>query len=429
MSFDKGHLKVVIADQAELMAEKLGSERIVRREGISKCKGYLSSPNILLISGVRRAGKSFFSHLLVEGKKCPFISFDDERLFGLTSKDLNMVLECFYELYSDFDCILLDEIQNIDGWELFVNRLRNKYRLIVTGSNANLLSSELATHLTGRFVSYPVFPLSFREYLVFNEFDLKTNSLYSTRERSKISEIFSKYQIGGGIFEYYKFGREYLRTLFSSIITKDIVVRYKIKYPAVIEELALLLINYFASKISVNKFTSHLKIKSFNTTKEYIRHLENSFLMFTVNKFSYKIKEQLSTLKKVYVIDNGLIESLTFSFSENKGRFLENVVAVELRRRSLLEDFEVYYWDNYNVECDFIVKKGRKITSAYQVTSVLTLGNREREVKGLLAAMEYFKLKEGTIITESTDEEFETEGFKIKVVPAWKWLVEGNDKQ
>ena len=284
---DKEHLKNIITDQRESWEEQFKTEKIVLREGLEQCRQYLNSPNILLISGMRRAGKSFFSHLLVGNRKYAFINFDDERLIGLETKDLNTILESFYELYAGFEFILLDEIQNIKGWELFVNRLRNKYRIIITGSNANLLSAELATHLTGRFISFNVFPLSFKEFLRFNSFDLNEKSVYSTRTKSQLSVLFLKYLAEGGIFDYYKFGQEFTRNLFNSVITKDIVVRYRVKYANALEELALLLVNYFTSRISLHNLTKHLNIKSSHTVKKYLKYLENSFLLFSINKFSY----------------------------------------------------------------------------------------------------------------------------------------------
>ena len=420
---DKSHLKNIITDQRESLEEQFRSEKIVLREGLTRCKQYLNAPNILLISGMRRAGKSFFSHLLVGDHKYAFINFDDERLIGLETKDLNGILESFYELYDGFEFILLDEVQNVKGWELFVNRLRNKYKIIITGSNANLLSTELASHLTGRFVSFNVFPLSFKEFLRFNSLDLNENSIYSTKTRAQLAVLFSKYLTEGGIFDYYKFGKEFTRNLFRSVITKDIVVRYRVKYANALEELALLLVNYFTSKISLRNLTRHLKIKSSHTVKEYLKYLENAFLVFSINKFSYKIKEQASTFKKIYVSDNGIVNSLIFDFSENRGKLLENLVAVELKRRSVLEDFEIFYWDNQSAECDFIIKKGRKIVSALQVSYELNVQNKKREISGLLRALKEFNLKDGVIITGSSEEKINENGFEIKVIPAWKWLL------
>jgi predicted AAA+ superfamily ATPase len=234
---NKEYLKNVIIDQREEIGGRLKKEETIAREGFEICRLYIKHPNILLISGMRRAGKSFFSHLLVGRNNYAFLNFDDERLIEFKTKDFNVVLECFYELYGNFDYIVFDEIQNIRGWELFVSRLRGKFKIIITGSNANLLSKELATHLTGRFSDFVLFPLNFREFMKYNHLVIKDAGLYSTKERSGITALFEKYLKSGGIFEYYKFGGEFLRNLWSSIITKDIAVRYKIKYPHILEEL------------------------------------------------------------------------------------------------------------------------------------------------------------------------------------------------
>ena len=420
---NKEYLKNVITDQRDEISERLAEEDIIPREGFDVCRSYISHPNLLLVSGLRRAGKSFFSHLLTGKKKYAFLNFDDERLVEFKVADFNLVLECFYELYKDFEYIIFDEIQNIKGWELFISRLRSKYKIIITGSNANLLSKDLATHLTGRFLDFVIFPLSFKEFLTFNNFTLHNKALYSTRGRSEIAAFFEKYLKTGGIFDYYKFGSAFLRNLWSSIIVKDIVVRHGIKYPHILEQLSLVIINNFACKISGRNLTRQFELRSPHTINEYIRHLEETFLIFTINKFSYKIKEQMTTLKKIYVIDNGFINALSFKFSENKGRLLENIVAVELKRRIDREQLEIFYWDNYNVECDFIVKKMKKVVMAYQVCTEIAVNNKEREIAGLTGAMKEFGLKKGIILTISQEEEMNINGFKIVLVPVWKWLL------
>lgn len=420
---NKELIKSIIIDQKDLLREKMRQEHLLPRSGIVSCVTHLKHPNVLLISGLRRAGKSFFAQLLVKNKEYSFLNFDDERLVNFTAADFNVVLECFYELNGEFDHILLDEPQNIKGWELFVNRMRNKYKLIITGSNANLLSVDMATHLTGRYSDFNLFPMSFSEFLVFKKCSLGETSVYSTKKRSIITSHFNEYLFGGGIFEYYQFGKEFVRNLFSSIIAKDINVRYGIKYPHVLEELAVFLINYFTSKVSLANLAENLNVKSPHTIKEYIGYLEKSFLFFQVQKFSYKLKEQLSAYKKLYCIDNGIVGSMIFNTSENSGRFLENLVAIELRRRSLQDNCELFYWDDYSVECDFIVKRSTKIIAVYQVCFELTPKNKKREFGGLIAAMKVFGLKEGYILTSSTEEEISENGFKIKVIPVWKWVL------
>lgn len=421
---DKSFLKNIIADQRESVTAKLSSENIISRDGLVTAMGYLKHPNILLISGPRRAGKSIFAHILAKGIKYTHLNFDDERLTGFKTADFNNLLECFYELYPGFEVMILDEIQNIKGWELFVSRLRDKYKVIVTGSNANLLSSELATRLTGRFLTHTVFPLSFNEFLRFKGWTPKPNWEHSTEQRALTHGLFSQYMTGGGIFDYYKFGKEFLRQLFSSVITKDVVLRYGIRHPTIFEEFGLLAVNYYNCKISYNKISKALQIRSPNTTRQYLKYLENAFLVFSINRFSYKVREQLSTLKKIYVIDNGFIQSLSLNPSEDKGKLLENIVAVELKRRGRLEDFELFYWDEPGYECDFVIRKAKKFILACQVCFELNLNNRNREIAGLNGALNYFGLKNGLLLTDNQEEIIKENGLTINIIPAWKWLLQ-----
>jgi hypothetical protein len=420
---NKANLEKIILDQKIELEHELNKQDVILREGIDTCKQYIKHPNILLVTGLRRAGKSFFANLLVQKKKYAFLKFDDERLIEFKSTDFNLVLECFKGLYKDFEYIVFDEIQNIEGWDLFISRLRSRYKIIVTGSNANLLSNELSTYLTGRFMDYMIFPLSFSEFLSYNKISFDEISLNTTAMRSTVSTEFSKYVANSGIFEYYQAGKSFLRNLWSSVITRDVILRYNVKYPVKMEELAILVLNSFSSKISMSNLSKHLKIKSHHTVIDYISCLEKTFLIFTVSKFSYKLREQMSASKKIYIIDNGFIVALGFNFSENRGKLLENIVAIELKRRSHREDYSLFYWDNYYVECDFIIKKGLKIVAAYQVCSELNLNNKKRELDGLTGAMKEFDLKQGVILTESTEEEIIVNGFKINIIPVWKWLL------
>ncbi|OGJ86656.1 MAG: hypothetical protein A2268_13195 [Candidatus Raymondbacteria bacterium RifOxyA12_full_50_37] len=419
----KDTLKRIIVDQREDLEQLFRAEKPVSREGIPQCRKLLSHPNILLVSGPRRTGKSFFSHILAAERRYAFINFDDERLLGFSSEDFNQILECFYELYGDPEYLLFDEIQNIHGWELFISRLRQGHKIIVTGSNANLLSSEMASHLTGRFVPFSLFPMSFSEFILYKSFKVSPNDIHSTRKRAAIEALFAEYLRFGGIFEYYKFGKPHLRSLFSSIITKDILGRYKIGYPTVLEEMALTLITGFATKISTNKIAKQFKVKSYHTIQDYLAYIQNTYLVFSINKFSYKLKEQLSSFKKIYTIDNGFIEALAFNFSENKGRLLENLVAVELKRRCANKDTELFYWDNYLNECDFIIKTGKKVSVVYQVCYELNSQNEKREINGLLGALTAYNLGSGTILTMSQKESRHVAGRTISVLPVWEWLL------
>ena len=420
---NKELLAHIVVDQKEALEEALENGTIIPRDGYSDCLPAIATPNVLLISGLRRIGKSIFSHLLARNKPYAFLSFDDERLIGFTSSDFNTVIECFFESSTEPEYLLFDEIQNINGWELFVSRLRQKYRVIITGSNANLLSSEMATHLTGRFIAFPLFPMNFREYLLYKGKKTKTTDYIGTKKNVEIHLAFQEYLLSGGIFENYKFGKPYLRELFRSIITRDIIGRYKIGYPVVLEELAMLLLNNFSSKFSANNLANQLKVKSFHTIQEYFKYLENTFLFISISKFSYKLKEQQASQKKIYLIDNGFIAALSFSFSDNKGRLLENIVAIELRARTLRKYQELFYWDDYKHECDFVVKEGKNVIMAYQVCLEITPQNEKREFTGLIEAMKFFKLERGIILTYEQKEIRKHDDFTIELVPAWEWML------
>jgi hypothetical protein len=420
---DKQTIKQVIADQTEEIASRI-SEDVTQREGVDSCASYLKYPNLLLVSGMRRVGKSFFSHLTAGTKSYLSLDFDDERLAGFTTRDLNLVLECFAELGGKQEILLFDELQNIRGWELFAGRLRNTRKVIITGSNAHLLSRELATHLTGRYMEYALFPMSFREFCDFRKEPINLAGLRLTRVRGRAEALLADYMTDGGIFDRYKFGPAFLRTLWRSIIDRDVVIRYRIKYPELLDQLALLLVNSFTSKISLLKLARHFHLKSSHTVADYIRFLENVFLVFQLPKFSHKIREQQSAFKKIYISDAGFISALGSSLAANRGRLLENLVAVELKRRCAREEKEFYYWDDYHHECDFIVREGGKITAAIQVCAELTPMNRDRELTGAIRAAGEFGLKKAVLLTFSQDETVHIGDFTIDIMPVCRWLLE-----
>ena len=420
---NKDFLRQIIADQKEAMQRSISSDSIIERDGLELCRVKLKNPNILLVTGMRRAGKSVFAHLVSQNSTCSFLSFDDERLIEFKSQHFQQLIEVFHELYGETEYYLFDEIQNVSGWELFVNRIRLNKKIIVTGSNSNLMSAEMGTHLTGRYDVWQLFPMSFPEFLAYKKHSFSSLKSLTTVQRSAIVVLFAEYLSLGGIFEGHLFGLQRLRTMFSAVLAKDILMRHQVRYPAVLEQLALILFNSFAQKISFSKITARCTVKSSHTITEYAGYLESTFLLFFVSKFSYRLKEQQAALKKVYSIDNGLLSALTMLYSPNKGQFLENLVAIELKRKVSLGQGEVFYWDNYRQECDFVVKTGQKITHAYQVCYTFGEENSKRELNGLCTALDQFNLKQGTILTNDQEETFEHENFKINLVPVWKWLL------
>lgn len=382
----------------------------------------LNTPLIKVIIGPRRAGKSFFAvHLLKEKGSFGYVNFDDERLVEV--KDYDEIVVSMNSVYGNPKFVLLDEIQNLPKWELFVNRLqRQGYNLVVTGSNAMLLSKELATHITGRHVLIQILPFSFREYLGFEGGELTS---------SEIRELLSQYVLYGGYPEPlvkkldYK---EYLSTLFSSVVYKDIVKRYSIRSPQGIENLALYLLSNISREYSYNSLKKLTNIKSAHTVEKYLSYLEEAFIFFSLTRFSYKIKEQLSSNKKVYCIDNGFVYSKVLKASQDSGRLYENVVANELKRRESSDDIKIYYWKNQQQEeVDFLVMGRGRVEQLVQVCfDPRDLKTKSREVRSLLKAGKELKCKNLLVVTENYEKEENAEWFgikgKIRFIPLWKWL-------
>lgn len=373
---------------------------------------------IKVITGPRRAGKSFFAiHKL---SNFGYVNFDDEDI--LKVEDYDEIVEAIKRLYDNPRTLFLDEIQNLEKWELFAGRLqRQGYDLIISGSNANLLSRELSTHLTGRHLNVIVFPFSFKEYLRYygSEFS-------AAEKKSRLIE----YVKNGGYPEPlikdldYK---EYLKTLFDSILFKDIVRRYNPRYSKELEGLTNFLISNFSNQISYRKIKDFIEIGSVHTVKKYIGYLEEAFLFFEVKRFSFKVKEQEKANKKIYVIDNGIINAKSFKFSNDIGRLYENIVAVELKKRQMRGELDFFYYQK-KYEVDFIVKKNQKLEELIQVCyDIENLGTKEREIRGLLHAGKDLNCGNLTIITEDYEdtEEIEWHGMKgkVKYIPLWKWLL------
>ena len=417
--------KGIIKEQIEELERIEKDEKIIERAGLNKSRELLKYPNILAILGIRRCGKSILSYLLAKPHKFAYINFDDERLAGLKSEDLNKILESFYEIYENIDYIILDEIQNVENWELFVNRLRRTKKIILTGSNSKLLSGELSTHLTGRYLDIILFPFSFKEFLKLKE--VKENKAYTTKEKAEIMKALQEYLEIGGFPEAYKFGRGMISKIYEDILTKDILLRHNITKREEIKKLAKYLITNSSEEITYSKLARIFNIKRVSTISNWISYLESAFLIFKLERFDFKLKQQFIAPKKVYCIDSGLMNSIGFKFSENKGKVIENEVALELQRRKAKENsFEVYYWkDHQQNEVDFVLKRDKKIESLIQVSYINSKEEiRERETSALLKASKDLKCNNLIIITWDYETEEKFEGKNIKFVPLWKWLLE-----
>ena len=380
----------------------------------------MSSPKIIVITGVRRCGKStLLRQLSKHYVHYSYINFEDERLLDFTHQDFNSLLEIFLSFNPKSKTFFFDEIQVIDGWEKFVRRLfTDGYKIFVTGSNASLLSSEIATSLTGRNLRVELFPFSFKEYLTFSKFEIK--KIFTTKEKAILSQRIIDYLHFGGFPEIVKSKDfEELNQIYQDIIIKDLLVRFKIRDQKDFRELSLFLLSNIGKKISYNNLKKLLEFSNASKVKNYVDFLREAYLFFTINKYDTSIKKQIVNDKKIYAVDTGLVNSSSFQFSENRGSILENAVFLELKRRKK----EIFYYEEKK-ECDFIIKSGRNIIQVIQVTDNLSNpSTRKREIEGVKDAMNQFNLDEGYIITFDAEETIIEDSKKIHVIPYWKWLL------
>lgn len=415
---NRHELITVIMDQHEYYKN---IEYIPRLRNLSIGAG----DEITVISGVRRCGKStLLQEIRQQNKESDyFLNFDDERLIHFSVEDFQMLHEVFIELFGNQSTFYFDEIQNINGWERFVRRLYDTgNKVYVTGSNASMLSKELGTHLTGRYVQYELFPFSFREYLEFHHVSFKKEDFFTTKGKSSLKKQFNEYMKWGGFPEYLRNkNRDYLKALYESILYRDVLVRNKLTTERELLELVYYLAGNISRLVSYNRLKNMIGVKNATTVKKYLKYLEDTYLIFLVNKFDYSLKKQIQNPKKVYLIDVGLAQELGFHFTEDKGHLLENVVYLELRRRRN----EIYYMKN-DFECDFVIRCKNRIVQAIQVSwSITKSETRDREISGLQKVMDTFGLKEGYLLTEDMLEDIQLSGEKtIKVRPVWQWLLD-----
>ncbi|MFH0774405.1 MAG: ATP-binding protein [bacterium] len=422
---EKELLKEIILEQQEIIKNK---EIGVEREDLSKIKEYILLPHAIVISGMRRVGKSTLLAQIINKfykDNIYYFNFEDERLLNFTPEDFNHLYESFMELFGQQKAFFLDEIQNVKGWEMFVGRmLDGGFKFFITGSNASLLSKELGTRLTGRYLTCELYPFSFKEFLRLKEYPLTSNTLSLTSKRAEVKALFNEYLKEGGMPEYLKFRNlEILKKVYDDILYRDIVARYDIKETKSLRELALYFLSNLSTLFSYNKLKGSLGLGSVNTVKAYTEYLENSFMVFVTNIFSYSLKQQFIAPKKVYCIDNKLADCISFRFSKDRGRFLENLVVVELRRRRK----ELYYYKTKNgLEVDILIRKGEGIEGLIQVTEGISdAAVRQRELKSLTTAMNELGLGEGLLLTADEEEEVMLGDKVIKVMPTYKWLLQG----
>lgn len=398
----KSEIQKSVVEQQELMLQKPNGQFRKKLQSLE-----LTQKHIVIITGIRRCGKSTLMHQVSTqlGKAFSFFNFEDTRVVDFETSDFNKLDEIFGKNATHY---FFDEIQNVPNWEIYIRNLHDRGKTIcITGSNASLLSKELGTRLTGRNIQLELFPFSFAEYVSF-------------RKQHYSLETFNNYLKEGGFPDFLtSHNPEVLQQLFKDIVYRDIIVRHGIRNAKTFIDLALYLISNAAKEYSLNKLKNTFFIGSANSVGDYVQWLEDCYVIYSLPKFAWSLKKVAVNPKKVYVIDTGFAKANSLSFSEDVGRLFENAVFLQLRRRYK----ELYYFKEKG-ECDFVVKEFEKVTQVFQVCADLNPDNLKREMEGLMEAMRFFELKIGIIITLNEEEELFKDDFTIQVVPAYKWFME-----
>lgn len=388
-------------------------------------KNLLSAPEVLVITGVRRCGKSTLLRQIQQQReeKDFYINFDDERLLNFTVEDFQTLNEIFYTEFGEQHTYYFDEIQNIKGWERFVDRLYTTgNKVFVTGSNANLLSRELGTLLTGRHVTHELYPFSFAEFMEYRGYTYSQRDMHTTVGRTRLNSYFMEYLTNGGFPQYLNNGAAaFLKSLYTDIVFRDVIVRNKISSETALREMIYYLASNVTHPFTYSSIAKNIGIKSMDTVSGWISCLEQTYLIHSLNKYDHKVGVQLRSPKKLYFIDNALAGQVGFNLGKNRRLWLENAVAIELQRRGA----ECYYHNNGS-ECDFVVREGGKVSQVLQVTTAIDdEQTRKREIAGLIAAMDAYEIENGTIVTLDTNETIDVTLHRhIRALPCWQWMLE-----
>lgn len=374
----------------------------------------LNNPLIKLITGPRRVGKSVFALLLLQGKNFAYLNFDDNLL--LQNWDEQLVMKMLDDVYPEYDYLLLDEIQNLPDWDLWVNKLyRRGVNLVITGSNAKMLSREMATVLTGRYLQIEMLPFSFEETSRWRNVDIKADD-----KSTEAKALADDYMRNGGYPEIIRarsLTKTYLSALFDSILLKDVAKRHKVRNTTDLYNLATYLLSNFCNPVTAVNLTSELGLASVTTTKKFCEYLAEPYLFFYLPRFNNKLKIMKKAPTKVYVVDNGFIQSAAFNLSDNLGRLLENQIFVELIRRGYSPGHSLFYYRTRNdKEIDFVTRSGPKVQQliqvCYDISSEKTL---KRELDSLIEAADELNCHNMLVITNSTKRIIELKGHNIRI--------------
>lgn len=414
---------IVLRQKAE--RDMLAAKDYQQRVEITDSATLLASGLIKLITGPRRAGKSVLALQILHGKNYAYLNFDDNSL--LTHFDEDAVMKALAEVYPGYEYLLLDEIQNLEGWDTWVTTLyRRGVNLIITGSNANLLSSEMATLLTGRYVESFILPFSMKETLQFCKVDIHPAL---PDGQAALSLAMEDYMKNGGypeIIHSRELEQVYLGALFDSIILKDVAKRHKIRKTTELYDLADYLISNYGNPLSYTGIATDLKLGSVTTVKKFCKYLEEPYLFWFLPRFDKKLKEMKKADRKVYVVDTGFVSVRAMELSANSGRQLENMVFVELLRRGFnISKKELFYYHTANgKEIDFVTKKGTSVGELIQVSyDISRPKTRQRELDALVLAAEELGCNNLTLITWDTDEVTNYKGKDIRIVSAKNWFL------
>ena len=418
-------MKTIVAKQRE-ERDKLLSMEYQERLSHAKAVIYRDSKPIKLITGPRRAGKSVLALQMLSGKNFAYLNFDDAALLEKFSEDA--VEQALGEVYPGYEYMLLDEVQNLAGWSMWIERLyRNGVNMVITGSNANLLSDDLAAVLSGRYMEIRLFPFSAGEYMSYLGYQLEAKTPSQTAEANNRLERFMTF---GGYPEIAKTPHVtsgYLSALFDAIIMKDIVRRYKVRKVEELYNVADWLLSNFTNPFSATSLAEELGMSSVLTVQKFSSYLQNTYLFQYLPRFSNKLKLMKKADRKAYVVDNGYIMARAFELSENKGRLLENLVCQELLKRDYdLKKYELFYYRSRNDrETDFVCRRGVKVERMIQVCyDMSAVKTRKREVEALVECASELKCRSLSIITWNQEETIQQDGYTIKVVPLRKWILE-----
>ena len=410
-------MKTIILNQRKERDELVSRPYLMRRNNQNVAL-LLNSHLIKLITGPRRVGKSTQALLMLRDKNFAYLNFDNHSL--LDAWDADLVMRMLDEVYPGYEYILLDEVQNLDAWDLWVSELyRRGKNLVITGSNARMLSSEMATVLTGKYLQVEMLPFSLEEFFDWNKLDLHS---VNAEQQTDAYVLMDDYLRNGGypeVVESRLLTRSYLDTLFDSIIWKDVAKRHNVRNITDLNNLAIYLISNFCNPISANELTIELGFSSVNTTKKYMDYLHEPFIFYYLSRYNNKLKQMKKAPRKVYVVDNGFVTSKAFSLSENLGRLLENQVFIELIRRGYdVEKTMFYYRSRNDKEVDFVLRKETQIERLVQVCYDMSSPKTEkREVDSIIECAGELKCSNLVIVTNNDKRTIEKDGYRIEVVP------------